>query len=87
VPAVLIQLIADAYPVDASSWSLRDLLRLRGMGEPHALQKIATEPWCAQQNATSGDYPFHLAVYFQASQPVLDALLQAAPGAANVKFM
>jgi len=76
----------DAHPVDAS-WTLDLLLKLRGWGEEAALAKIASEPGCAQQDELSGNYPFHLAVFYQASQQVLDALLGAAPGAANVKFM
>eukprot|EP00962_Isochrysis_galbana_P042752 scaffold16061_cov116-Isochrysis_galbana.AAC.5 len=77
VPSVLVHLIADAFPVDASSWSLRDLLRLGTMGEPHALKKIEREPRCRQPDKTCGDDPLQAAVYYQASQAVLDALHEA----------
>jgi hypothetical protein len=61
--------------VDASSWSLPDLLRLGLMGEPQALKKIESEPGCAWNKRDS--QLRDLAVYFNASQAVMDAMDEA----------
>mmetsp|Transcript_51437 Transcript_51437/g.165924 ORF Transcript_51437/g.165924 Transcript_51437/m.165924 type:complete len:384 (+) Transcript_51437:129-1280(+) len=86
VPAVA-ALLSEAHPPRGDgSWTLPQLLRLGAAGEEAALSLIAREPSAAQQDEHTGSFPFHLAVFHHASQPVLDALLAAAPGAATVKF-
>lgn len=83
-PAVLIKLLMEAYPLDASTWSLAQLLRLGKAGEHMVLDKIAADPSHVLRDEASGRCAVDLAIYYNASPHVVQALLDVTPAVANV---